>query len=137
MPAADAPRPVVVVAAVVERTGAFLVTRRLQGTHLAGLWEFPGGKCEPEETPLDCLRRELREELAVEALIGDEILTTVFSYDDRTIELHFYRCELAGEPHPQLGQAMRWVTREELRTLALPPADAALVALLTDSIASG
>jgi 8-oxo-dGTP diphosphatase len=120
-------------AAVVEREGRLLVTRRLQGTHLAGLWEFPGGKCEPGETPDDCLRRELHEELEVEALIGDEILTTVHAYGDRTVELHFRRCELAGEPRPRLGQDIRWVTRGELKSLDLPPADADLVALLTRS----
>jgi 8-oxo-dGTP diphosphatase len=136
MPAPDARRAIVVAAAVIERNGTFLVTRRLEGTHLAGCWEFPGGKCEAAETPEECLRRELREELEVDARIGAEILTTVHPYEDRTIELRFHRCELAGEPHPRLGQSMRWVSREELRKLELPPADAALVALLTGASAS-
>jgi mutator protein MutT len=67
---------IVVTAAVIERDGRFLVTRRQQGVHLEGYWEFPGGKCEAGE-PLDaCLVRELREELDVEAHVGEEVLAT-------------------------------------------------------------
>lgn len=124
------PEPVVV-AAVVERDGAFLVTRRTRGTHLEGHWEFPGGKCEPGETHADCLRREMREELDVEVAVGREILTTRHAYRDRTVQLHFYRCELAGMPRPRLGQAMRWVRRDELASLRFPPADAELIEQLT------
>ena len=76
-------------AAVIERDGRFLVTRRLEGTHLAGLWEFPGGKCEPGETHEACLARELMEELGVVATIGDEILVTEHAYPERTVRLHF------------------------------------------------
>jgi mutator protein MutT len=124
-----------VVAAVIERDDAFLVTRRLEGSHLAGYWEFPGGKCEPHESLESCLRRELVEELRVEIRVGHELLTNLFSYDDRDVELHFYRCELLGEPEPLLGQEMRWVGRGDLRSLDLPPADAALVELLTSPAA--
>jgi 8-oxo-dGTP diphosphatase len=118
---------IVVAAAVVERDGRFLLTRRQKGVHLEGLWEFPGGKCEPGE-PLDrCLVRELREELAVDAEIREEVFTVVHRYPDRAIELHFLSCRLAGEPSPQLGQEMRWVAREELRSLEFPPADRELI----------
>ena len=64
---APSPAALVVTAAVIERDGAFLLTRRLDGTHLEGQWEFPGGKCEPGETLEQCLARELREELGVDA----------------------------------------------------------------------
>ena len=67
------PAVVEVVAAVVERDGRYLITRRLEGTHLAGLWEFPGGKILPGEKPEDALRRELQEELGVEAEVGELI----------------------------------------------------------------
>ena len=121
----------VVTAAVVERGGRLLVTRRLKGTHLEGFWEFPGGKCEPGE-PLDvCLRRELFEELAVEAIVGDKLLITAHTYRERRVELHFFSVNLCGEPVPQIGQEMQWVRREDLTTLPLPPADDELVALLT------
>lgn len=122
---------IVVTAAVVERDGRVLVTRRLQGTHLEGFWEFPGGKCDPGETLAACLQRELREELAVDATVGQEILTTAHAYPDRRVELHFFSVTLRGEPVPQLGQEMEWVPRESLPGLKLPPADDELVALLT------
>jgi len=120
----------VVTAAVVERDGRFLVTRRLKGVHLEGCWEFPGGKCEPGESLPACLRRELREELAVDAEIGDEILSTSHAYPERRVELHFFTATLRGEPSPQQGQEMQWIARERLRELELPPADDELVALL-------
>jgi mutator protein MutT len=120
-----------VVAAVVERDGSFLVTRRLKGTHLEGLWEFPGGKCDDGESHHECLAREMREELAVEITIGPRILAVSHDYADRTIALCFYTCDLLGDPVPQLGQDMMWVRREDLRTLPLPPADDELVQLLT------
>jgi 8-oxo-dGTP diphosphatase len=124
---------VVVTAAVIERSGAFLVTRRQRGVHLEGYWEFPGGKCEPGETHAACLARELREELDVDAVIGAEILATTHVYPERSVELHFLRCELRGEPMPQQGQAMRWVAREELGSLEFPPADEELIRLLRTS----
>jgi len=121
---------IVVLAAVIERDGRFLLTRRLEHTHLAGYWEFPGGKCEPHETHVACLIRELREELDVAATVGDEILTSEHAYPDRTIRLHFRRCEISGDPTPQLGQELRWVARPDLQTLQLPPADDELIAML-------
>jgi len=122
---------IVVTAAVVERDGRVLVTRRLQGTHLEGFWEFPGGKCDPGETLDACLLRELREELGVDAVVGQEILATSHTYPARRVELHFFSVDLSGEPVPQLGQEMQWIRREDLSSLALPPADDELVALLT------
>jgi 8-oxo-dGTP diphosphatase len=121
---------IVVTAAVIERGGRLLVTRRLKGTHLEGYWEFPGGKCDAGESLTTCLRRELREELAVDATVGPEILTTSHEYPERRVELHFFTCELLGDPVPQLNQEMRWVPREALSSLKLPPADDELVALL-------
>ena len=122
---------ILVAAAVIERDGAFLLTRRLKGTHLAGTWEFPGGKCEPDETPEACLVREIREELAADAAIGGLMLVTRHAYPERTVELHFFRTDLVGEPVPQLGQQMRWVPRAELKTLELPEADGDLIRMLT------
>ena len=124
---------VVVTAAVVEIDGRFLVTQRQQGVHLEGLWEFPGGKCDRDETLKDGLARELLEELDVPSRIGAELFATTHAYPERTVELHFFRCELLGEPRPQLGQEMRWVSREELATLEFPPADAELIRILTQA----
>jgi 8-oxo-dGTP diphosphatase len=124
---------IVVVAAVIEENGSFLVTRRLEGTHLGGLWEFPGGKIACGETHADALIREIREELDAEVGVGSLIFETTFAYADRQISLYFYRCRLSGSPRPLLGQQMQWVARADLRALDFPPADAELIGLLTNA----
>jgi 8-oxo-dGTP diphosphatase len=126
----------IVTAAIIERDGAFLVTRRQPGVHLEGHWEFPGGKCQEGEALAACLARELREELNVEARVGQEVLTTSHEYPDRRVELHFIECRIAGEPLPQQGQEMRWVPRGELTGLQFPPADKQLIQLLTTRTAA-
>ena len=122
---------IVVLAAIVERDGRYLLTRRLKGTYLEGLWEFPGGKCAPGETHEACLARELQEELGVESTVGEEILTTEHTYPERTVRLHFRACTIEGEPRSMLGQDIRWVPRTDLPSLDFPPADAALISLLS------
>jgi 8-oxo-dGTP diphosphatase len=122
---------IIVTAAVIERDDCFLVTRRLKGTHLAGYWEFPGGKCEEGEELSACLAREIVEELDVRARVGEEVYSIAHTYADRVVELHFFRCVLDGEPQPALQQEMRWVPRAELPTLDFPPADAELIAMLS------
>jgi mutator protein MutT len=123
---------VIVVAAVIEQDGSFLVTRRVEGTHLGGLWEFPGGKIASGETHADGLRREIREELDADVEVGTLLFETEFEYAERPISLHFYRCTLRGTPRPLLGQQMKWVPRAELRELDFPAADAELIRLLTE-----
>jgi mutator protein MutT len=126
---------IVVTAAVIERDGRWLVTRRPKGAHLEGLWEFPGGKCHAGEPLEACLARELREELGVDSDVGTQIFATTHSYlepsSELHVELHFFECHLLADPLPQLDQEMRWVPRDELRTLAFPPADATFIAQLT------
>ena len=123
-------KTVVVTAAVIERDGRILVTKRLSGTHLAGVWEFPGGKCEPGESLTACMRRELREELAIDAVVGPEVFTVTHDYPDRRVELHFLRCEVIGEPTASLGQEMQWLPRDTLAQFEFPPADAELIRIL-------
>jgi mutator protein MutT len=123
---------IVVTAGVIERGGAYLVTRRQRGVHLEGYWEFPGGKCEPGESLAECLRRELKEELGVDAEVRDEILAVTHEYSERSVELHFLACTLVGSPTPLIGQEMRWVPRGELKALQFPPADDELVARLME-----
>ena len=120
----------VVAAAIVERDGAVLLTRRLRGSHLEGLWEFPGGKVDPGETLAECLLREMREELAADVEVGPSILVTTHAYPGKVVELHFFECRLIGEPVPQLGQEMRWLPLAELSAVAFPDADRALITLL-------
>lgn len=124
-------RRIIVAAAVIEREGAFLLTRRAEGAHLAGTWEFPGGKQESGESLEDALVRELREELGCGSSVGARLLTTQHAYPEVVVELHFFVVTLTEPPVPQLGQEMRWVPRAELASLPLPEADADLVALLT------
>jgi mutator protein MutT len=126
---------IVVTAALIECEGRYLVTRRQRGVHLEGYWEFPGGKCGRAESLSECLERELREELAVSVRVGLELFTTTYAYAERRVELHFFQCELAGQPSPQLGQEMCWVPTSELTTLAFPPADSELIRRLTGATA--
>lgn len=121
---------IVVVAAVIERDGAVLVTRRLEGTHLAGLWEFPGGKVAPGETHAQALAREMREELDADVEVGELVFEVSHDYDGRLISLHFYRCTLLTEARAVLGQEMSWTPRAGLRGLEFPRADEELIRLL-------
>jgi mutator protein MutT len=121
------PERIVVVAAVVERNGRFLVTRRLDGTHLAGCWEFPGGKVHEGETHEAALAREIWEELNAGISNLRKIFHTAHTYPERTVELHFFRGELMGDPEPMLGQALRWIARDEFKSMDFPPADAELI----------
>jgi 8-oxo-dGTP diphosphatase len=122
---------VTVVAAVIEQEGRYLVTRRPRGVHLAGLWEFPGGKIDEAESHAEALRRELREELGADADVLELVFSVGHDYPDRRVELFFYRCRLRGIPRPLLDQEMRWVRRDELPSLEFPPADEELIRRLS------
>jgi 8-oxo-dGTP diphosphatase len=128
--------PIEVVAAVVERGGSYLITRRLEGTHLAGLWEFPGGKILPAETPADALRREMKEELGVEASVGELIDTVTWTYPEKTVRIFFFRCVVWGEPCPQERQDMLWVEAAKLPGYRFPAADLQLVERLARPMTS-
>ncbi len=119
------------VAAVVERDGKLLITRRPEGTHLSGFWEFPGGKPEPGETLEDALRREIGEELGAEVSVGERLETIDWQYPDKRVRLVFFRCVLHGEPRPLEGQQMAWVPAADLARYEFPPADAALIERLS------
>ena len=108
-----------VVAAVAIRDGRVLVARRLEDAAFAGMWEFPGGKVEPGETDEGALRRELREELDVEATAGVLIATNSHEYADRIVDLFFYFVRLTGtEPRPLGCSELRWI--EPADTGAIP-----------------
>jgi 8-oxo-dGTP diphosphatase len=125
--------PITVVAAVIERGDAFLLTLRPAGSHLEGHWEFPGGKCHSSETHAEALRRELYEELDIVLDVGQLLHSVTHTYPEKTVELHFYRCEFEGEAKPMLGQDMRWVSRADLASLPFPEADAELIRVLSAS----
>ena len=123
--------PIVVVAAVIERDGSFLLTLRPDGTHLAGHWEFPGGKVHESETHAEALRREIFEELDAVARVGELLHTVTHAYPEKTVQLFFYQCEIDGHAKPMMGQEMRWVARSELSTLPFPEADRDLITTLS------
>lgn len=123
--------PIVVVAAIIERDGAFLVTLRPAGTHLAGHWEFPGGKVHHSETHVEALRREVFEELDCVVDVGELAHSVTHAYPEKTVQLFFYRCALKGEPKPIVGQQMQWVEKSELSQMPFPEADRDLIKLLS------
>jgi mutator protein MutT len=124
---------IVVVAAVIEHDDRFLITRRQVGAHLAGYWEFPGGKVGAGESHAAALRREILEELDTDVVVNDLVLETAHAYPDRTVTLFFYRCHLLGTPKPMLGQEMDWIARSELSSLLFPPADDELIRMLAET----
>ena len=120
--------PIEVAAGLIFRKGRLLITQRPVGGHLAGLWEFPGGKREPEENMSECLSRELAEELGVAVLVGNCIESLTHSYPEKTVRLEFYLCQLTkGEPAGLDNQQLAWVTADELSEYAFPAADACLL----------
>ena len=121
---------IAVVAAVIEHDDRFLLTRRQDGVHLAGHWEFPGGKVGAGESHADALRREIVEELDTDVAVQELVLETTHAYQERTVRLFFYRCDLLGLPKPMLGQQMKWIPRAELSSLLFPPADNELIRML-------
>lgn len=117
-----------VAAGLIFRKGRLLIAQRPPGSHLEGLWEFPGGKREPGETFEDCLVRELREEIGVIVKVGALLESVQHDYPDKSVRIEFFSCELLeGEPRSVEGQALRWVTAAELNDHHFPEADAHLI----------
>jgi mutator protein MutT len=113
-----------VTAGLVWKDGKLLITRRPQGSHLAGYWEFPGGKQEPGESLEACLEREIREELAMEVKAVKNLLQIDHDYESKSITLHLFQCDwLGGTPTPLECDELRWVKPEELAGFQLPPPD--------------
>lgn len=121
----------VVAALIQDEKGRYLITQRRKDSHLAGLWEFPGGKREADESLEEALRRELTEELSARFTIGERVETVRWAYPERTIVIHFYRCRLeSGTIEPREDQAMTWVAPERLSDFDFPPADRDLISRL-------
>ena len=125
------PAVVQVAAGLILREGHYLIARRKVGTHLGGLWEFPGGKCEPGESLEDCLHRELREELGIAVTSPVHFRTIRHKYPGKTVELHFFRCAISqGEASALDCEEVRWVMPDEMTDYEFPPADRPLIEAL-------
>ena len=121
-----------VVAGVIrDARGRILLARRTECRDLAGLWEFPGGKVEPGESPEAALVRELREELGIEARTGDALIRVPQQYPDKRLVLDVRRVDVRGVPKGLDGQALAWVPPAKLASYPMPPADRPVVAALT------
>lgn len=125
------PDAFVVAGALFDAQGRLLLAERPPGKHMAGGWEFPGGKREPNEERLDTLKRELEEELGVRIIAAEPLVSYVHEYADRKITLDlWFVTSFAGEPQSLEGQNLRWVKLDELDSVGLLEADAPMVAPL-------
>lgn len=122
------PKCIDVAAALIFRDGKLLVTQRHANSHLGGLWEFPGGKREANETFEECLAREILEELGIEISVSELFEEIVHDYMEKSVHLKFFICQLLhGEPKPLDCAAFKWIGKTELDNLEFPAADAQLL----------
>jgi 8-oxo-dGTP diphosphatase len=120
-----------VIAAIIEKNGKYLLAQRKKGLFLEYKWEFPGGKIEENETPEICLKRELFEEFNIEVEVGDFLVSTIYNYDDFTIELMAFKTGiLSGEFELNSHEKIQWVDFFELSSYDLAPADKELLKIL-------
>jgi A/G-specific adenine glycosylase len=134
-PVKEAPRElpfqVIGVGVVRNGTGEVLIDQRLNEGLLGGLWEFPGGKQEPGEAIEATIVRELREELAIEAEVGEELIVVDHAYSHKKLRFVVHLCTwLSGEPQPLASQQVRWVRPEQLSEFPFPAANARIIAAL-------
>ena len=128
---------VIVAAAIIRREGKVLLTKRLPGAHLAGYWEFPGGKLEEGESPEAALVRECREECGIEVRPVDIFQVTFYRYPKKDVLLLFYDCVLeAGDVQNIQVAEHVWCAPSEIASYVLPPADVEVVAKLARSASS-
>jgi 8-oxo-dGTP diphosphatase len=121
--------------ALIDPDGRVLLAQRPAGKSMAGLWEFPGGKVEPGETPEAALIRELHEELAIDTWQSclAPLTFASHSYEDFHLLMPVFACrKWQGIPIGQEGQALKWVRVKDLRDYPMPPADVPLIAVLRD-----
>lgn len=126
-----------VVGAVIVKDGKVLCAQRGAGGSLAGMWEFPGGKIEPSESPRRALKREIDEELRCEIEVAAEVTTTTYEYDFATIVLTTFYCTLlGGTPKLTEHSALKWLPPEKLHALEWAPADVPAVELISTQLVS-
>ncbi|MDJ0826314.1 MAG: 8-oxo-dGTP diphosphatase MutT [Rhodobacter sp.] len=121
--------------ALIDVDGRVLLAQRPAGKTMAGLWEFPGGKVEPGETPEHALIRELHEELGIDTWESclAPLTFASHSYDDFHLLMPLFACrKWQGIPHAKEGQALKWAAARDLRNYPMPPADLPLIPILRD-----
>jgi 8-oxo-dGTP diphosphatase len=122
-----------VVAAEIERDGAYLITQRRPEAELPLLWEFPGGRVHEGETDGDALRRSIQDRIGVPLQVGHRVLQVTHAYDGYKLDMVVYRCAVVGDPRPTRVADLKWVRPEEFGNYRFPGADQQTVdALLTD-----
>jgi A/G-specific adenine glycosylase len=132
------PFQVIGVGVVFDPAGRVLIDQRLEEGLLGGLWEFPGGKQEPEEPIASTIQRELREELAIEVEVGEELITLEHAYSHKRLRFVVHLCRwISGEPQPLASQQVRWVQPDELESYPFPAANARIIATLLEWLATG
>jgi 8-oxo-dGTP diphosphatase len=137
-PASAGARVRVVAAALYDARGRVLIAERPAGKHMAGRWEFPGGKVQPTESDEQALARELHEELGIQLLEAAPLLVTTHDYSDRTVELSMWVVErYRGEPCSLDGQRLRWVRPQELPAEDILEADRPFIEALLRRAAAG
>ena len=122
----------IAIALVRRDSDQWLVGQRAPGRVFGGLWEFPGGRVEPGETPEQAAVREVREETGLDVTPVSAIGSISTAHAGRTFVLHLIRCALAGPDDPHPGEAvsqLRWVSTAELRGLPMPPANAEIISI--------
>lgn len=121
----------VVAGALFDNQGRVLIAQRPPGKHMAGGWEFPGGKLEPDEEPLNGLKRELKEELGIDVLDATPVIAYEHGYSDRQVLLDLWLVGLySGEAKSAEGQPLQWVSIDELESVGLLEADRPMIPAL-------
>ncbi|MGB3295011.1 MAG: A/G-specific adenine glycosylase [Phormidesmis sp.] len=116
------------VAVITDDQGNILIDRRKQEGLLGGLWEFPGGKIEPDETVEECVSREIKEELDIEIEVGSRLITIEHAYTHFKVTLHAFNCKyLSGDPKPLESDEVKWVTLDEIDQYPFPKANAQII----------
>jgi len=132
----DIPFQVIGVGVVLNDDGEVLIDQRLNEGLLGGLWEFPGGKQEPDEAIKDTIRRELREELAIEVSVDDRLITVDHAYSHKKLRFEVHLCRLvSGDPQPLASQQVRWVKPSDLADYPFPAANVRIIAALRERLA--
>ena len=121
-----------VVAALIYRGSRFMICRRPEGKARAGMWEFVGGKAEEGESLEEALVRECREEIGVTVKVGEAYMTVTYDYPDIPVHLTLFRAEItSGEPRSMEGNAIAWITKEEIPDYTFCPADLPIIERLS------